>query len=109
MAASELALLRKRSKQWLMGWVVAGLMTLIAVFLGAYSVASYHSLLANQARLAEIRDLQDDQRELTEKFALAWRNQQQTADLLITWGEYVKERTKQTTDNLKSGMAKKGL
>ena len=60
-----------------------------------------------QKMIQDVEQIQAEQKAINSSYIKAWENQQQTADLLITWGTYVKERTEMATSNLRGSVAYK--
>src|SRR5574338_264954 len=90
--ARSVVRLGKFQKLWMVGWVVA---TLALVATGVQSARLYEAHQRDQklkALIVQVKDVQRDQEAVTASYVKAWENQQATSNLLITWGQYVKDR-----------------
>lgn len=91
--AEAVVRLGKFQKAWMVGWVVA---TLALVAVGVQSGRLHEATKQAktlEAMLDQVRAVQAEQKTVTASYVKAWENQQATANLLVTWGTYVKDRT----------------
>ena len=95
--------LQKFRRIWVLGWMVATA-ALVVVAIQTVRIKEYERQEARiSAMLVEVERVQAEQKAINDSYTRAWQNQQQTADLLVTWGTYVKERTEMATNNLVRG------
>lgn len=91
-SGQELKRLYLYKRIWSLGWVVAAILAAAYV----YCLAEIHVLKSAYSELLLIEDklsiVQEEQAKLTESYVTAWKNQQSTADLLLSWGEADRER-----------------
>lgn len=100
--ARDVLRLNKFRYLWVMGWLVATAALVVATF-QIVRVTEYERQLAKVEVLAqELEKVQAEQKVINESYVKAWENQQQTADLLVTWGTFVKERTDLINRNTKN-------
>lgn len=101
--AREVLRLQKFRQIWVVGWMLATA-ALVVAGIQTTRIWQYQKQEARLAQmLKDVERVQAEQKEVNESYVKAWENQQQTADLLITWGTYVKERTEMATNNLVRG------
>ncbi len=100
--AREVLRLGRFRKIWLLGWLVA---TLALVFATVQTLR----VEAHQRTLADVmsiqmqqRSLQEDQRQINASYLKAWEQQQETAKLLTSWGQFVVEKTDMINQNRKN-------
>lgn len=92
--------LRQLHRRMIVGWTVAVLIMAAASALEILSRRSFKQARVEVAQLQKDMSLiTSEQRKVTESFVVAWQNQQSTADLLVSWGGYVRERTALTKYN----------
>lgn len=89
-------------RRWYAGWIVSGLMLVVSIYLGVLAKMRGDAISSLGAARADIAKLQADQRVLLENFVKAWQNQQATADALISYGEYHKERRALVDSNVQA-------
>jgi hypothetical protein len=91
-SGSELKQLLSFKTLFLSGWIVALLMTLALTF----AVGEMYSMFKLMPELKEFEmgliDVQSEQKHLTSTFVKAWKNQQATANILISWGKFIIEK-----------------
>ena len=95
--SSTLKRLSRLKGLWLAGWIVAsvfGMATTYSLVRMIRYQRTYESLTKEVITLRDsVLSIQIEQKTVTESYIKAWENQQQTADLLVTWGTYVKDQT----------------
>lgn len=101
--AKEVLRLQKYRRIWGVGWVLATIALVVTGVQTARLMEHRRQEEKLEILLAHVERVQAEQKEVTSSYTKAWENQQQTADLLITWGTYVKERTEMATNNLVRG------
>jgi len=85
--------LRKLHRQMIVGWILAVAALISTITLEILSRRSFSQARVEVAKLqTNMSFITAEQRKVTESFVIAWQNQQSTADLLVSWGGYVKER-----------------
>lgn len=101
--AQEVLRLAKFRRLWMFGWMVATA-ALVAAGIQTARVWEHETQMEamRQAR-EDIERVQAEQKTINDSYVKAWQNQQQTADLLISWGTYVKERADLGTHNIRNG------
>lgn len=101
--ANEVLRLSKFRRIWVVGWMVATAALVVAAIQTVRIVEYERQERQIAALVAEVERVQAEQKAINDSYVRAWQNQQQTADLLVTWGTYVKERTEMATNNLIRG------
>lgn len=92
--------LRQLHRRMIVGWIVSLAIMVSAAALEIMSRRSFKQARTEIVQLqTEMSLITTEQRKVTESFVVAWQNQQATADLLVTWGSYVRERSALTKFN----------
>lgn len=85
--------LRQLHRRLIIGWIVAVMAIASVIALEFMSRRDFRRARLEVAQLQfEMSSITAEQRKVTESFVIAWQNQQSTADLLVSWGGYAKER-----------------
>lgn len=90
--ARAITRLGRYQKIWMAGWCAA---TLALVSTGVLATKLYeaHRNAENlEVLIAKVQVVQDEQRAINDTYIQAWKNQQETTDLVVTWGQYIKDR-----------------
>ncbi len=91
-SGNELRRLQRYKRFALLGWVVAGLLALVlAAALSRLESLSKHAVELKKLK-AEVLEVQQKQELVNASYIKAWQLQQQTADALISWGEFSIEK-----------------
>lgn len=98
--AEEILRLGKYRTRWVVGWMVATAALMVATI----QTARLYEADRQEARLAELAVQVDEvtqrQQIVADGLLQTLEHQTQTADLLISWGNYVKARMDLATGNL---------
>lgn len=103
--AKDVLHLNRYRRRWIFGWMVATASLLLA---GVQTARVYEHdqevarLVALENRLDEVAH---EQQVVNENFVKAWEAQNNTAELLISWGSFVKERTDLASRNSRPSFA----
>lgn len=97
--AKDVLHLNRYRRLWIFGWMVAT----AALVMGGIQTARLYEhdqeidrLLALERRMEEVAH---EQQMVNENFVKAWEAQNNTAELLVAWGNFVKARTEIVTQN----------
>ena len=87
---------------WVIGWLVATASLVVA----GVQTSRLNEIERQQEQMSALADrleaVAHQQQLVNDNFVKAWSSQNQTAELLITWGDYVKARTELAKTNLGS-------
>ena len=102
--------LQHRAKIWWSGWVAALILVGVVGYLSGRVTMALEAQRELEFLISEVAKVQAEQMVVNESYVKAWKNQQDTSKLLISWAQYIKERDEIITEN-KSGqkMAGKGM
>lgn len=90
--ARSVVRLGRFQKLWMVGWCVASL-ALVATAVQTARLYEAHQNAQELSKLmAKVEVVQGEQRAINNTYIQAWQNQQATANLVITWGQYIKDR-----------------
>ena len=93
-SGSELRRLQRYKRFALAGWAVAGALALVL----AAAISRLESLAKHVVEIkklkAEVLEVQEKQELVNASYIKAWKLQQETADALISWGEFSIEKKK---------------
>lgn len=95
-------------RRWYAGWIASGVLLLLVIFFGVLAKVRGEALASLGEARSEIGKLQAEQHVLLENFVKAWQNQQATADALIGYGDYYKERRALVDSNVQASKAPDG-
>lgn len=91
-AVSTIQTYKKYERRWWAGWAACGATVLLSLYLGLLAQARGEAINSLGEARQKMAELQSQQTFLIENFVKAWQNQQATAEALIGYGEYHKER-----------------
>lgn len=98
--AREVLRLDRFRRSWVLGWLVATAALLIAGIQTSRLTEAEHQQEEIRALTAQLDQATERQRLLNESLLTTLEKQNQTADLLISWGSYVKARSDVARINL---------
>jgi hypothetical protein len=101
--AKEVLRLAKFRTLWMLGWMVATAALVVAAIQTVRVLEHDRQVEDLRVLREDIERVQAEQKTINDTYTKAWQNQQQTADLLISWGTYVKERADLGTHNIRNG------
>lgn len=98
--AREVLRLNRFRYLWVIGWLVAT----AALVTAGIQTSRLQEVERQQEKMSALTErlesVAHQQQLVNDNFVKAWSNQNQTAELLITWGDYVKARTESAKSNL---------
>lgn len=90
--ARAITRLGRFQKLWMAGWCVATFALITTGVLATKLYEAHRNAEKLDALVTKVKAVQDDQRTINDTYIQAWKNQQETTDLVVTWGQYIKDR-----------------
>jgi len=97
--ARSIVRLGRFQKLWVVGWCVASLAIASTAIQTARLYEAHQNSLELSKLMGQVKMVQDEQRTINSTYIKAWESQQATANLVITWGQYIKDRDDIVTKN----------